>query len=292
MIYLIFSAFLSLLLVVIFKLFGKYKIETLQAIVINYIVCVAIGCTIVGVFPFQLNMINEPWFPIIALLGFLFVGGFYIASTTVQYFGIAIASVAQRMSLVISVSFAILFFNDVASFSKIIGVLTALTAVILINIPNKNKENNSESTNDNVSSKGKWIYPVSIFGISGLIEIILNYTQKTYELAPNMQCILLFGSASFIGIIALVIALISKRIQLKSKNILAGIILGIPNFFSIYFLLLALQNLESSIVYPVTNILIVGSSAVVGYFVFKEKLSVINILGVGLALLSIILITT
>jgi drug/metabolite transporter (DMT)-like permease len=229
------------------------------------------------------------------ILGFFFVGGFYIASLTVQYFGLAISSVAQRMSLVISVSFAILFFNEPAPITKILGILTALSSVICINIPTKTKEGEAEPILDNstivAQPKAIWIYPLAIFLISGIIEVILQYTQKTYNLAPSMQCILLFGSASIIGSVTLLVALVSKKIKLEGKNIIGGIAVGIPNYFSIYFLLLALQQLDGSVVYPVSNILIVGSAALLGYFVFKEKLSTVNILGVVLALLSIFLIT-
>ncbi len=299
MLYLILSAFCSLLLVVVFKLFGKYQIESFQAIVANYIVCVITGCLVSQTFPFEPSVLTQPWFPLIFFLGILFIGGFYIASMTVQHFGVAIASVAQRMSLVISVSFAIIFFGEPYNWIKVFGILLAIFAVVLINIPPKKQEKLSsadqeailDSPEDNTRPAILFLYPLSIFIISGFIEIILQYLNQVHKLDPTVQCLILFGAAGSLGIIALVFALLTKRVTFKWKNVLGGIFLGIPNYFSIYFLLLALENgLDGSVAYPISNILIVGSSAVVGYFLFKEQLSKLNIVGVCLAISSIYLI--
>ena len=75
------------------------------------------------------------------------------------------------------------------------------------------------------------------------------------------------------------------------KNILAGIALGIPNYGSIYFLIKALDmhNLESSVIFPVNNVGIVALSVVCARILFNENLSLKNIVGVILAIISIAL---
>ena len=290
MIYLLLAALCSLSLVVIFKLFGKYQIESFQAIVVNYIVCVTTGCLVDGIFPFHGQIYQEVWFGALCTLGLLFISGFYITSKTVEYFGIAIASVAQRMCLVISVTFAILFFNEAAPTLKVLGIFVALFSVICINIPPKRDEKEADDAAPELASNWLYLYPIGIFVISGFIEVILQYVQKTYGLAPSEQSVLLFGAAAILGLIVMGIALALGKITFAVRNLIAGVILGIPNYFSIYFLLIALESLDGSVVYPVNNILIVGASAILGYFVFKERLSKVNIIGVVLALLSILLI--
>ena len=217
MIYLLLAALCSLSLVVIFKLFEKYQIESFQAIVFNYIVCVTTGCIVDGIFPFHGQIHQEPWFLALGTLGLLFISGFYIASQAVKYFGIAIASVAQRMSIVISVTFAILFFGEAAPILKVLGILTALLSVILINIPPKKEINteatSSESNSIENSSKSLLLYPIGIFIISGFIEIILQYVQKTYGLAPSTQSVLLFGAAALLGFIVMCIGLALGKLK-------------------------------------------------------------------------------
>ncbi|HRB19940.1 MAG TPA: hypothetical protein PKZ14_07645, partial [Chitinophagales bacterium] len=70
-----------------------------------------------------------------------------------------------------------------------------------------------------------------------------------------------------------------------------GIILGIPNYFSLYFLLKTLDTLtwQSSIIFPINNLGIVGLSAIAGVALFQEKMNTQKIIGFILAISSIIL---
>jgi uncharacterized membrane protein len=84
--------------------------------------------------------------------------------------------------------------------------------------------------------------------------------------------------------------LIWERKKVLRKNIVAGIVLGIPNYFSIYFVLLALENLGGIYVFPILNIGVVLLSAIISWLFYQEKMSKYNWLGIGLACLSIIII--
>jgi len=74
---------------------------------------------------------------------------------------------------------------------------------------------------------------------------------------------------------------------------LGGFLLGIPNYFSIYFFILALRidGLDSSSIFIINNVSIVLLSTLLGIVCFKEKISPKNWIGIGIAILSILLIT-
>ncbi|MGY8914875.1 MAG: EamA family transporter, partial [Flavobacteriales bacterium] len=78
------------------------------------------------------------------------------------------------------------------------------------------------------------------------------------------------------------------------RNVIAGLVLGIFNYFSIYFLLRALQNdfINSSSIFTINNVAIVLLSTIFGILFFKETLSKMNWFGIGLAVISIILVAT
>jgi drug/metabolite transporter (DMT)-like permease len=80
--------------------------------------------------------------------------------------------------------------------------------------------------------------------------------------------------------------------QFALKNLLAGIIIGIPNYFSIWCLVrfLKVSPWQSSASIPVNNMGIVLFSSVVAWLLFREKLSQINWLGIVLSLVAIYLI--
>jgi multidrug transporter EmrE-like cation transporter len=73
---------------------------------------------------------------------------------------------------------------------------------------------------------------------------------------------------------------------------MSGVILGIPNYLSIYFLLVAIKSfsLKSAFVFGINNIGIVLLSTLLSVIIFQEKLSSINKFGVLVSVLSIILI--
>ena len=80
---------------------------------------------------------------------------------------------------------------------------------------------------------------------------------------------------------------------MNGKNIVGGIALGVPNYFSMYFLIKALQNknLESATVFTLINIGVILLSTVFGILLFKEKLLKQNYFGIALAIIAVILVT-
>ena len=71
-----------------------------------------------------------------------------------------------------------------------------------------------------------------------------------------------------------------------------GVILGVPNYFSIHFLLAALRNENgnSASVFTINNVAIVLFSTLLGILIFKEKLSMKNWGGIVIAVISIALV--
>jgi uncharacterized membrane protein len=102
----------------------------------------------------------------------------------------------------------------------------------------------------------------------------------------------LFVIAATIGSLILLGKRIFKGDTVETKSIVAGFALGIPNYFSIHFLLKALNlpNLESTVVFPINNTGIVLVSTFLAILLFSERLSKLNWIGISLAVVSIALI--
>ncbi len=285
--YLLLSVASSTLIALIFKGFQKYEVNTFQAIVINYLVCILTGSLMMGAFPLAEPFWEEPWFPYALGLGLLFIVGFNIVAKTIQVFGVTIGSVSQKMSLILSVSFAILYFKEASDFVKILGIILALVAVVLTNLPSK-KEKKDEGSN-----KAKYFYLIALtFLTSGIIEILLQYVE--IRVASQSEdasfVVFLFACAFFFGSCYWLLNLFRGKMKPAAKNVVAGVVLGVPNFFSIYFLMLAVGEWGGSVIYPVNNVGIIGLSAVLAFMIFKEKISKLNWLGVVLAMLAIAMI--
>uniref|UniRef100_UPI004047C6B6 EamA family transporter n=1 Tax=Flavobacterium sp. TaxID=239 RepID=UPI004047C6B6 len=130
---------------------------------------------------------------------------------------------------------------------------------------------------------------------TGITDTSINFIQKSWV---NPEDNALFSSITFlfafiIGFLLIIIQSIKKRIVVAPKNILGGIVLGVPNFFSIYFLLNALQSpdFESATLFTLLNIGVILLTTIFGLLLFKEKSNKNNYLGILLAILALFLVT-
>ena len=290
MLNLVLSILCSTAIALVFKSFNRFtKVDLFHAIVINYWVCAILGTAVLGEMPITTHTFSEPWFPNAVLLGCFFIGTFYIIGKTISIFGVAVSSVTQRMSLIAPVLFAFLYYNETLTWIKGIGIVLALTAVVLTNIKSKKEEIEIKEKN-----KLLWLLPVILFSASALVEVVLQSVQRNYFDANNGNqlpfTILLFGTAASIGLVVYIFNVVRTRKTMTFYSVLGGIALGVPNLGSIYFLLKVLGEMEGSVVFPINNVAVLVLVGIVAFFAFKEKLTMVNIVGILLAILSILLI--
>lgn len=284
------SILCSTAIALVFKSFNRFeKVDLFYAIVINYWVCAILGTALLGEIPITNETFSEPWFPNAVLLGCFFIGTFYIIGKTILIFGVAVSAVTQRMSLVAPVVIAFLYYDESLTWLKGIGIILALVSVVLTNIKSKKEEVEIEN-----KSKWLWLLPVILFSASALVEVVLQYVQRSYfDTNSGNQLpftILLFGTAASIGLVVYIFNVIRTRKMMNFQSVIGGIALGIPNLGSIYFLLKVLGEMEGSVVFPINNVAVLVLVGIIAYFAFKEKLTVINIIGILMAILSILLI--
>ncbi len=281
MIFLILSVLSSTAIFVLFKLFNKYNVNTLQAIVFNYIIACTCGLLLYKK-PINLaDFVNEPWFYAALALGLLFISIFNVMALTAQKNGLSVASVASKMSVIIPVLFGIIVYNDSIGFYKIFGIILALTSVVLASIKSKS----------NIRITKSFYLPIILFFGSGIIETSVNHFAPNGNLPLFLSII--FASAGIIGLVMVSFKTKKAKQKFNPKSIPFGIALGIVNYSSMYFLLKALRvdGYESSAIFTINNVAIVAVSCLTGLLLFKEVISSKNWIGIGLALISIILVT-
>ncbi len=286
MIWLLLSISCSTFIFVVFKLFDRYEVNNLQAIVVNYFIAFLVGSWSTGWQHSPLSVIGKSWLPNVLLLGFIFITLFQVMALVSQRLGVSVVSVAVKMSLVIPVVFAFLYYNENTNSLKITGILMALVAVYL-------------ATRKPGKTRAYPVYtwlPIILFAGSGFLDAFLNYSQK--EIVPQNEHAFfassIFGMAALFGIIFILFDVIRGQFKFQWINVIGGIALGIPNYGSIYFLLKALdfKGLESSVIFPLNNVGIVALSTLLGWLLFSEHLSNQNKTGIVLSIISILLIAS
>ena len=286
MIYLLLSILASTIIFIIFKLFEKFQINIFQAIVVNYCIAFTTGILSYNGTITISQLPNLDWFYYTLILGALFIIVFNLMAITTQKSGLSVVSVATKMSVVVPVLFGLLYYNESLGTVKLIGIAIALIAVYLTS----NKSNQGITVN-----RKSIVLPILVFIGSGIIDTSIKFLEDTYVANNDVPLFsaIIFLAAAIIGFIFIIIQIIRGSFNFEFKNIIAGICLGVPNYFSIYFLVKTLRSdiLESSGIFAINNVSIVALSTFAGIFIFKEKLIRKNWIGIALAILSIILIS-
>lgn len=269
-------------LFVILKYFDRYGVSTLQAIVVNYFTAGTLGLIISPEAMQWSQLPQKPWYWVPPVMGMLFISIFLLLARTAQRIGISTASVANKMSVIIPVLVGVIGFGESLGIWKIAGILLALAAVWMTS---KRKEAQQADAHS-------WWLPVIVFLGSGAIDAFVNYAQYKLFTAPGDGAFFIsccFYSALCIGIVVVAIQYVRGKETFSWKNIAGGIILGLPNYFSIWCIVEALRYnaIDSSVLYPINNMGIVILSSVAALLFFREKMSKLNWIGVLISVIAI-----
>jgi drug/metabolite transporter (DMT)-like permease len=288
LLFLIASIVLTAWLTISFKIIDRLGISNLQAIVYNYTVCVITGSIVNGSFPINGTLVHQPWFVWALVMGACFISLFNLAAYTVQKIGVAAATVAYKLSMVIPFLFSLYLYHEEATILKFAGVALALLAVWFTTRP---AEGNKK---DKKVSWLIWAMPLLLFVGSGLLDTMIKYVEQAFINPANQNAYLItaFCVAASVGWLILFYLFATGRQKMSGRAVLAGIGIGVPNYFSIWTLLGALKGYanNSSAIIPINNMGIVLLTALVAWLIFKEKLSATNWLGIALSLGAIALI--
>jgi drug/metabolite transporter (DMT)-like permease len=282
MIWLLISILTNTLLLLILKGFERYGVNTLHGIVVNYAIAGTTGLLLKNIPAFTevtAGTGSALWIPFV--LGALFISIFFIIAKTAQTSGISIATVANKMSVVIPIAAAVFLYSEHLSYLKVAGIILALAAVWFT----------SQRSDGGQLNLRYLFYPALIFAGSGIIDALVNHLQKSVT-APQIIPFLLsvaFLSAFVIGLTVVLVRSVRGADKITVRSIAGGIILGVPNYFSIYAITKALDAdiMQSSVLYPLNNMGIVLCSAIGAVILFREKLSLINWGGILLSVVAI-----
>ena len=288
MLYLVFSVLLSVALLLNFRLFPRFGINTAQAIALNYPVCFITGWLLLPAGQSVIFDLSQTWTWLALGLGIGFIVTFLLSGASTQRNGITATSLANNLSLVIPVLFNLLVFGTATKFDWLnyAGLGLAVAAVGLSAVRPDDKDDESATRR-----AGNWL-PIAVFLCYGFTNTLINYMNLRYIPSPDKTVVVTLTmvlGAVLGGVLLLAWRWFRQGERIESRNLVAAVTLGVPNFLSFYTLLLALSAFggNGAFVYPVYNIgVILVAAGVAGVF-FREKLMTINKIGLALAVLAI-----
>jgi drug/metabolite transporter (DMT)-like permease len=285
MLYIFLSVCCSVIVSVLLKLARRYSIDIIQAITFNY--SMAILLTWYFFKPqLQTGSLQQAPYAILLPLGILLPVIFVVMASSVRVAGIVRTDVAQRLSLFVSLSYAFFLFNETGNTYKIIGIAVGFAAIICC-IPWQKK-----TANRKVLSNA-WIFLLLVFLGLGIIDILFKQVATFKGLPFTTLQFIAFIISFIVALLILLYKVFTKQSRISWPHIVFGWILGVANFGNILFYLKAHKALSTnpSLVFSAMNIGVIALGTVVGLFAFNEKLSLLNKIGIGLAVVAIAIIT-
>lgn len=236
----------------------------------NYVVAAVLSY---GMLYVDGGVIDGEWVIIGCALGVGFVAGFLTMMKGIKEIGVAIPTSAARLSMLIPVIGSILLFDERPDTMKVIGICTGLVAFALLGMSQRKSSRVIEKS----VGVGGMVILLLLFSIVGTTDFGMKISI-THGADNNVLTFVIFASAA---LLCWILAL-ARRQPIASRDLLIGSILGIPNFCSVLFLLLALRRLDASSVFPAVSTGAVVLITLIGAIVWRERPN--RLAGIGLAL--------
>ena len=274
MIYLMLAIASSALVSIIIRLGEDHVTNQMGMLLSNYVVCSI--CAIVCSNSDVVTAVQASGFFDIGLgvvCGFLYLAGLLLMQYNTKHNGVVLSSTFMKLGVLIPTLMAIVFFREIPKGTQVIGIVLALLAIVMIHFEKDSlKEGN----------KKLWLLVLLLCG--GITDSTANIFEKFGS--PAAKDVYLFMIFFVAGVLAFVLVLKSKK-KVSPKDVIFGVILGVPNYFSSRFLLLSLSSMSAVVVYPTYSVATMIVITVVGVLAFKEKLDRKKAIALGMIVLAL-----
>lgn len=228
----------------------------------------------------------------------LFGGVTYIASylwlvPAVRDAGVAVAMAVLRLGLaLLPAAFAVAFWHERPVPAQIAGLLLTCVALPMASLGGQMPER--------PVARASWTTLFWLFVSSGGCGLAAKAFQEMGQ--PSQRCVylaLLFGTAAVINIAAVrwsqwkagtVTSPTSLTPCVSRADVPFGAVLGGVNVIGNWFLLLALKSVPATIAFPVSSSSSVLLITLFAFVVWHERRSVVGNLGMGLAVVALVLV--
>lgn len=245
---------------------------------VNYMVCMVLACLYSGfgnVFiktegsgiSFGLGLVN----------GILYLLGFVLLQINTKRNGVVMSSTFMRLGVLVPTGMSVLVFGEVPTILQVSGFIIALAAIIGI------------STDDGAEKS-------SLDFKAGLIFMLLSCgladgMSKIYDEVgnPDLSNQFLVFTFFFAGVFCILLLLYKKQ-TFGWMEVLFGIIIAIPNYYSARFLLAAIASVPAVVAYPTYSVSTIIVTSMAGILFFHEKLNRRQMIAIAGILVALVLL--
>ncbi|EPF71375.1 EamA family transporter [Acinetobacter rudis] len=267
MYFIVFAALCSVAVSIWLKHCKHQQVDVLQMLAWNYLLAMLL-CYVWFKPDFShVSVADTPWW-VITLLGVALPSIFLMLGGALTRAGVIKTEIAQRLSVVLSLSAAYLFFQEQFTALKGVGIALGLLAMLCI-LLSRSGEKLAAFRSAKRSQAAMW----SLFAVwvgYAVVDILLKYTSGL-----GLQFALTLNLSFIVAFIFMSAILIFRKTQWSMRALYSGLLLGLLNFSNIALYIKAHQWLKDSpsVVFAGMNILVVLLGVIAGMIIFKERLN-------------------
>lgn len=205
-----------------------------------------------------------------------YVAGFVLYQWTIRKSGVVLSAVFMKLGLLVPIMFAMLVFGERPSRFQLGGFLLALLAILMM-------------SNIGKAERGKFRWELLLMMLVCGSGDAMGKVFAEWGLPQFREQFLLFA---FFMAALLCAAIVLIRGERPTKtDLVFGLLIGVPNYFSSRFSLLALRELNAVFFYPVYSVATLFVITLVGITAFRERLQKRQWAAVGTIILAIALLS-
>jgi len=275
MIYLILAIASSALISVLMRISEKYSRSGMAMLAMNYLMCCVLGMLHTGgtdLFP------NAEGMGLTVLLasvsGILYLAGFVLMQWNMSRNGVVLTATFMKLGVVVPTAVSILVFGENPRITQLLGIALAICAIFLI-------QGRSEK------GAGSILGLVAVMLAGGGGDVMAKIFDETAPAVLKNQFLLYIFIVAFLLCVMLCIG---KKQSPGLADILFGLAIGVPNYYSARFLLLSIGEIPAMVAYPSFSVGTIIVVALAGVLCFREKLNRRKLIALGVILAALVLL--
>ena len=275
MLYLCLAILSSALVAVLMRLGSGGDTARKPLLAVNYLTCAAVSVTFLrggfiprgegAAFALALGLLG----------GALYLGALLLLQRNVRENGVTLSSAFMKLGVIVPTALGLTLFREPLNPARVGGILLTLAAIALLSAEDGERRGRK---------------------LTGLVLLMLcggmaDGLSKFYEAwgNPAMQGHFLCFVFSFAMLLCAGLCAWEGQ-RPTVRDWLFGVLLGVPNYFSSRFLLLALDSVPASVAYPVFSCGTILLTALIGRLAFGERPGSRQFAAIALVLLALVLL--
>ncbi|UCC11762.1 MAG: DMT family transporter [candidate division WOR-3 bacterium] len=180
-----------------------------------------------------------------------------------------------RLSFVFSSALALVIFNEVFTYNKVIGIVVAAAALFVF----------FKETGSGTTFKKAFMFAVAAMICNVLYQLSLKFATTVYTASPSF----LLSTSFFFSLLVIGYNLFNRKLSIPKITLLYAPLNGILSALGALFMLIALSQGEVGFVFPLIHMSFIVTF-VISISFLAEKPSKMQILGVIVAAIAIIVL--